>query len=307
MRRELILAGLTMLALASCGDDDDTAGSPSPTPTSTASPAPTPTSTSTPTPSPAFDPQGARLGYLDIPGLLETYGICAMADISTADGKVVDIAPIEKLFDFSGNIDVSKDYLFDVSVNGWTQAVFAQDDFKSAGFFVDYVNQLGELQIAREPKLELVTYGLLNLDTSLCFYTALPYFDREPDGGQVSYDGFVDGLIQVPGDEDRLIGTARLYYGSTDSTYELQIDLHSVEDAFVDPAGQPRTALGTATATVKLNGATFEEATLTGPSGYSGTIRGRINYLGGAAFALQMTNAAGDRIYGIIAADGAQI
>ena len=309
MLRAILLAGPACLLVSACGGGGSGAsGSGAAAPAPNPAPAPAPTPPPSPAPAPSVDPGGAQIGGISVPGDLEGRAICSSGAVTRSNGRVTDVEPGPLSGEFL-HIYVDSDFSY------WPEIAFPSHVFRTANrlggqAFEVFSDGTDELQLSKAlTRLDFATYGLFT-PTNLCFYALAMRSNATTAPGQVAYTGFVDGLNESGGDEDRLYGsTARLDFDGATKTYRLEIELRSVEYAFAEPAGQSQLPIGKAQAQLTLENGKFREAVLTGPAGYtgkvSGTLGGRL-FLAGL-FTFELTHPDGSRIWGVIATDGAQI
>lgn len=304
--RKFLAGALTLSLLASCGGGG---GGSAPPPTgSDPTPTPSPSSSPTPTPTVAQDPGGAKLGGLVIPGFMSLVSVCSTEDVSQSDGRVIDVGNGPLVFGVP-NLMVSADYTYDLEPAGFGGPRFTLGDRRGGQAFEVFVSTLdglsSELQIAKQAT-SFGTHGLFYY-SELCFYAATPSFQPSgPPNLQNAYGGYVDGLLQANGDDDRLAGLrATLVRQSGSSRYELSINLVTVEDAFAEPATQTQEFFGEATAVIDLTGRRIESVPLAAPGGFAGSVSGVIGGENDQAVLLtfSLTNAAGDRIWGVVSTD----
>ena len=314
MRNFVLAAGIGALTLAGCGGGGSSgSGSPAvtlgPSPAPTSSPAPSPT----PSPTPPGDSGGGLLGGGIPPVDLEGPAICSSAPVTRAGGRVADVS-LGTLTVVPFHIFTTDGRSYETEFNGFGGPVYAASARITGQAFEIFVSASDEFQLIKRPApLEFATLGLATGSPDLCFYAAAPRTTLPPpSAGQTSYTGLVDGLHQAGGDNDRLFGSsAQLTFQASSASYSVSLTLRSVENAFAEPAGQSLAQVGAFGATLRLDAATrtFAPATIAGPNGFTGTIRGQIGGRSNNAALLtfEMTNPAGERIWGVIAADGAQI
>jgi hypothetical protein len=171
--------------------------------------------------------------------------------------------------------------------------------------FVTYLKPRAELQVPRNTfPLDHATLGFYYDDQIACFFAATPSTPVDDLAQFNEYSGVADGLAQIGGITRRLFGSkAVLTYSASAGNYALDLDLEGLPDAFADPQGQTAAPLGKVTGVLVRNGREFSN-NVSGPSGFSGTIDGRLGANGyGAVFVFDLRNAAGDRIFGSIATD----
>ena len=315
--RHLTLCLAVLPLLQSCGGGSSApGGAPVQAPAPSPAPPPAPIPTPTPAPTLAADPGGVRLGGLAVPGTLAALLICSDAEATLDRGKVVGIGATERLFRDELAIEVDRSFVYSYDINGFGGPTFGASTRLGGEAYETFVvgspGLEAELQLDKTSGLDFATLGLTHY-YNLCFLAAAPLNTGPPPSfGQRSYDGFADGLHQAGGDADRLYGsTVTLLYQESTQTYAVAMTIRTVEDAFAEPAGQTQTDIGRlgATLTLDLRTGQFASAPITGPAGFTGTITGRVGGIAHAAALLtfEMSNPAGERIWGVIATDGAQI
>lgn len=318
--RNTVMATAMAALLAACGGDSPASGGGraviAPTPTPAPSPAPAPAPSPTPTPGIAFDPGGANIAGMSIPGQLEAVTICSDgAARFDGQGKVNGVGPTSRLFRADLAIEVDASFVYSYDINGFGGPTFGSATRKGGTAFEVFVIGPGtdsELQISRTRTLEFATLGFTQFYQPCYFAAAPPATVARPQTGSRSYDGLIDGLHQASGDADRLYGgSATLTFQPASGAYSVSLTLRTIEDAFGEPDGQAQSLVGSAGAVLRLDPATgtFASAALTGPDGFTGSITGRLggSFHAAALLTFELSNAAGDRIWGVIAADGAQI
>ncbi len=289
-------------------------------------PTPTPTGTPTPTPPPPPPPAGSPLLVGAVPG--QTLGgllACARDPaVVNAQGHVTGLPVLT-----GAKIDNTLTLLFRgtdsyavTDINGFGAAsAFAPADKRTSTTvaFDQFLNGGSEFYIARTNGFSgtrvFVTHGLLNEAGDLCFFAAgLPAATR-PTSGSADYGLIVDGIAQIGGQSLRLLPShdgGFLTVNFQTGAASLQLNLTGRSNAFEEFAGQPATSITSATASLQLQQGGFAQTALTGTGGYSGMITGVLvggsqNTSGfggsGAVLTFELRNAAGDVIFGVIAAE----
>ena len=123
--------------------------------------------------------------------------------------------------------------------------------------------------------------------------------------GSYTFYGIVDGLIVSNNSVRRLFGST--VTGSIDAgqgAVQIRIELASRDAPFGEFLDAAPTTMGVATARLPYTGPGFAVATLTGPDGSTGTIRGQFyENLVGLGFVFELRYPNGDRVFGAIATD----
>jgi hypothetical protein len=181
------------------------------------------------------------------------------------------------------------------------------------GFLAHYGAPETDLQLPQAPGLiDFATLGRVVLYDELCFFALAPDAKGTPPaGGQVAYQGLVDGYALVPdGAQYRLYGSEANLAFIAGTSYRLTITLRGWAQPFGDFASEPVVNLGEVTATVDYIPATGTFALTSAPTGSSEAyLAGRLEGQGflGAVFTFHVVDARGRVYYGAAAMDGAQI
>lgn len=323
LHRTLAMASAIAMAfgLAGCGGSDGDGGNAVPVavaPTPTPTPTPTPISTNAPVaPGPLI--AGAAPGR----GVLLAPLSCANGSFTFAEETneslrmflINSIVSVNVRNGSAGNgLSIGYDALDTYTLGlGFDDVVAALPSHKQSPLTAayDYFRAPGyEFEFYRNATLPIfgsVTLGRMYSDTfGLCFYAAGQISAPEALGLN-GYAGIADGFALLSGRTTRLFGSsANVSIDYPQRSGTVRIDLAGREPPFGEFLGAAATPIGQATAQFVLTpGSNYiSDATLTGPSGSTGTITGLV-YGGGLAvglvFDLRFPN--GDRAFGAVAAE----
>lgn len=289
------------LAIASCGGGGGT--SPTPSATVTPTPSPSPTPSPTPTPSPSSTGTVANFAGAQVGSQLQVRRACSSAPVLYVNGAIsglqsigtVTLGATETAMFQAGTLD-------QISIFGETFNRSSRGDenftlFESlSDFTVAFVNTT-----ASPPPS--ATFGYTDR-TSLCFFAA--GLTPSSPAIQAGYDGRVDGLYQTPS------GTQRLFASTADATVNvstgtgtLKLQLAGYPGSFPDFKAQTPTAIGTVTANLAINSSQVTVSSISGPSGFTGTLVGQLAGSDGMILVFELHDGSGSVLWGAAALDNA--
>jgi hypothetical protein len=187
--------------------------------------------------------------------------------------------------------------------------------------FDQLINPQGdELYITKSNSLSgsrtFATHGLEN-SSALCFFAVGLPAAPLPTTGSGEYGVIVDGIARIGGTNLRLLPSfsgSSLIVNYQTGTATLTLAISGRPNPFEEFATQPTTSITTATASLSLQagGPGFATTGLAGSNGFGGAVTGSLvgnaqNTSGkggsGAVFTFALSNAAGEVIFGIVAAE----